>query len=82
MTRDLTEEIRRKTPIDTGRARRGWRRTLTPKGASIHNPVPYISHLENGSSSQAPKGMIKPSINKVEANLRNGKYNRKRGRKK
>jgi hypothetical protein len=81
MTRDLTEEIRKTTPIDTGKARRGWRRTMTPKGASIHNSVDYVSHLENGSSRQAPKGMIQPAINKIEANLRSGKYNRKRGRK-
>ena len=81
MTRDLTEEIRKGTPIDTGKARRGWRRTLTPKGATINNSVDYVSHLENGSSRQAPKGMVKPAINKIEANLRSGKYNRKRGRK-
>lgn len=82
MTRDLAEEIRKTTPIDTGKARRGWRRSLTPKGATINNSVPYISALEKGHSRQAPKGMIQPAINKIEANLRSGKYNRRRGRRK
>lgn len=82
MSKDLTNELRKTTPVDTGRARRGWSRKLTGSmGARISNKVPYISFLEKGHSQQAPKGMITPSINKIESNFRSGKYNRKRGRK-
>jgi len=54
----LLAEIKPRTPIDTGRARRGWRR----RADTVENKVPYISRLEKGYSKQAPKGFTKQAI--------------------
>lgn len=66
---DLVAELRRNTPVDTGRARRGWTKTTDKPGLAISNQrivvdnqVPYIIYLEEGSSKQAPNGIINKSI--------------------
>lgn len=64
-TNGLVDEFRSqvipRTPIDTGRARRGWqvRKGITKR---IENNVPYIGALERGRSRQAPRGFVKQSI--------------------
>jgi len=45
-----------------------------PKGAGKHaiyitNHLPYIGVLENGSSKQAPSGMVKVSMNNLKSRL-------------
>lgn len=52
-------EVRSRTPIDKGRARRGWQKRSSGKDKIISNKVPYIGRLENGYSKQAPTGFIK-----------------------
>lgn len=47
-----------RTPIDTGRARRGWQ-TRTNQ---IRNDVPYIGKLETGYSRQAPRGFVNQAL--------------------
>ena len=42
------------TPVDTGEARAGWR----IEGDKIVNDVEHISHLNKGSSQQAPAHFI------------------------
>ena len=54
----LQSEIKRRTPIDTGRARKGW----SKRTSSVSNTVPYIGRLESGYSKQAPKGFTKQAI--------------------
>lgn len=54
----LLAEIKPRTPIDKGRARRGWRR----RNDTVENKVPYIERLEKGYSKQAPKGFTKQAI--------------------
>lgn len=65
---DINIEIRDTTPIDTGRARRGWRYTprykLGYSGHLIQNSVEYIIALDKGHSRQAPNGMVKPALDK------------------
>ncbi len=65
---EYTNELRASTPIDTGRARRGWKRTGKYKvGESvpvIENRVPYIGVLDTGTSRQAPNGIAKPAAEK------------------
>ena len=47
------------TPVATGRARNGWKQERRGNGdLAIVNEVPYIVRLENGYSSQAPRGMV------------------------
>lgn len=57
------------TPIDTGRARKGWTTSRTRRGFEIENSVPYIGFLEKGISKQAPKGILKPTVRKVAGNI-------------
>jgi L-arabinose isomerase len=55
---EYQSQVRRRTPIDTGRARRGWQK----RTKEIRNEVPYIRRLENGYSAQAPRGFVKQSV--------------------
>mgnify|MGYP001303235154 CR=1 FL=1 len=68
MTR-VAEDIKRvavsNTPIDKGRARRGWQVTKTSKTRKITNRVPYIDLLEQGRSKQAPRGIIRPTVREI-----------------
>jgi hypothetical protein len=68
---DFYKEVKKTTPKDRGRARRGWRKKgkydITRSGSQvvIENRVPYIGLLDEGSSSQAPQGMTKPAFRKL-----------------
>jgi len=55
---DYKSAVVPRTPIDTGRARRGWQ----SRGNQIRNDVPYIGKLETGYSRQAPKGFVNQAI--------------------
>lgn len=68
---DLAQEIRKKTPVDTGRAKAGWKDRAVSNGYEIDNQVPYIGVLDKGrhmtnrgmrGSKQAPRGIIGPSL--------------------
>jgi hypothetical protein len=74
ISNDLTKELRSRTPIDTGKARRGWREHISRRKATVKNKVEYISALEDGHSKQAPQGFVNQSINKIKRNARSGKY--------
>jgi hypothetical protein len=80
ISKDLLKEVKKNTPVRTGKARAGWKRRLDRKGASVNNNVKYISYLDEGISKQAPDGFSKPAIEKIAANSRAGKYDRKRGK--
>jgi len=56
------EEVKKRTPIKQGRARRGWR--VERRGTNTHvvNRTPYIGTLERGRSKQAPRGILKPTL--------------------
>ena len=78
ISKDVLKEVKKNTPVKTGKARRGWRRKFDRKGASVNNNVEYISYLDEGISKQAPDGFSKPTLDKIAANSRAGKYDRKR----
>lgn len=67
--RELFLRIKANTPVDTGAARDAWELRFEGDGFSrravISNPLPYVAELEHGSSSQAPVGIIGPSIREV-----------------
>jgi hypothetical protein len=68
---NLYQRIQELTPVDTGRARSGWRMEVEPGGSYlILNPVEYILHLEHGSSRQAPQGMVNVTLAEKEAHIR------------
>lgn len=62
LTNTLLEEVKKRTPIKQGRARRGWR--VERRGTNTHvvNRTPYIGTLERGRSKQAPRGILKPTL--------------------
>jgi hypothetical protein len=72
ITDNLMSEVRTqvsgRTPIDTGRARRGWQQRSVK---SVENTVPYISKLEKGYSRQAPNGFVRQGISAAV-----GKFNK------
>lgn len=63
---EINTEIRRTTPVKTGRARAGWTRkgryTLGRSSKVLENLVPYIGILDTGTSRQAPAGIVDPSV--------------------
>lgn len=58
LTTELRNSLVKRTPIDSGKARRGWKEDKN----SVSNTVPYIQRLEQGWSSQAPRGFVKQSV--------------------
>lgn len=70
---DVKVVASKETPIDTGRARRGWRRN----GKDVVNNVDYITELEDGHSKQAPSGIATPTIKEINRRYKKGKYNAK-----
>jgi hypothetical protein len=67
---ELLTRVKDKTPVDTGAAREAWRLTIEGSGfearAVVSNPLPYVAALENGSSAQAPLGMVALSIEEMK----------------
>jgi hypothetical protein len=70
MEEDVHRDLQSGTPVDTGRARRGW--TRTSEGSE--NRVPYINALDDGHSKQAPNGIVKPALNKLRQRFNSGRY--------
>jgi hypothetical protein len=57
---NIHKRIKELTPVDTGQAQAGWLIEAEPGGSYlISNNIEYISCLENGSSHQAPHGMVR-----------------------
>jgi hypothetical protein len=78
VTDDLYDELKSRTPRDTGRAAEGWQRNKSRRVNTITNQVPYISELDKGSSSQAPNGITGPAIEQIRANASSGKYKKRK----
>ncbi len=54
----LVEKLADATPIDTGEASQGWYHTKN----SIENDVEHISHLNEGTSKQAPAHFVEATL--------------------
>lgn len=65
-------EVKKRTPIDKGRARRGWQKRTVGSSKQVRNEVPYIERLEGGYSKQAPRGFVNQAL-KATVNQRNRK---------
>lgn len=55
-------EAQSATPVDTGYTRRQWRKSTSKDNFTVQNTVPWINQLERGSSRQAPRGIIGPTL--------------------
>lgn len=72
---DLYNTLRKKTPVDTGQARAGWRKKQTKDSVTVSNAVPYVPVLDKGrhmtprgmrGSKQAPRGIVGPSLTEIK----------------
>ena len=67
------EEAQGFTPKRTGRARAGWKKSLTENGKNfeVRNDVPYVGYLEKPyvKSKQAPQGIIGPTLTSVKRKI-------------
>ena len=66
LTNALLKEVRKNTPIRQGRARKGWRVERQGTNTKVVNRVPYIGTLERGRSKQAPRGILRPTVQKIK----------------
>ena len=55
-------------PVQSDGPIRGWK--VGRGSITIHNSVEYIQSLDQGSSAQAPQGIVDPAIAAVEARFR------------
>lgn len=78
MAKDYNKELKSYTPVDTGKAQRGWSLRKTKQGSKIKNSVKYISYLEKGSSKQQPEGITKPAKKMMKRYIAEGRYKMKR----
>ena len=58
----LLNAVRQRSPVRSGLFKRSWRMTGSKKRYKISNSQPYGHALEHGRSSQAPGGVVGPSI--------------------
>lgn len=72
---DLYNTVQRRTPVDTGRARKGWSKKVAQDNFVIENKVPYVPILDKGrhmtprgmrGSKQAPRGIVGPSLTEIK----------------
>jgi hypothetical protein len=72
---EVFNEVTKRTPVDTGRAKAGWRQQVRDKSFTVENSVPYIGVLDKGrhmtnrgmrGSKQAPKGIVGPSLESIK----------------
>jgi len=69
MVDDLNYQLKLITPVDTGRARKGWRKPrkaeIDQKSPLLDNRVEYSGVLDDGWSSQAPRGIVEPAFKRT-----------------
>lgn len=70
LANDYQSAVVPRTPIATGRARRGWQARKT----EIRNDVPYIGKLETGYSRQAPSGFVQQALSQTIDKSNQRKY--------
>lgn len=75
-TNDIAKQVykgaRKRTPVRSGRAQRGWQIDYTNKlgvPAIVSNDVPYITYLEHGTVHMAPVHMVRATL--IEIGNRN-----------
>lgn len=61
---------RSKTPVKTGFTRSKWNKKVTQQNFEVSNRVAWIERLEAGSSKQAPKGIIGPTLTALKGKIK------------
>lgn len=55
---NILDEVRQKTPVDSGEAKNGWKIS----GKDIINDVDHIGYLETGTAHTRPIGMVSTTL--------------------
>ena len=58
--------LKKHPPIDTGNARRHWKKKLRGTKQVIYNRIVYIARLDRGWSKQKPDGILTPAIKELK----------------
>ena len=66
----VEKEAKASTPVRTGYTRSQWKKRTAKRDFEVKNSVPWIGKLEAGSSKQAPRGIIGPTLSKVKGQIR------------
>ena len=67
---EFNNNLKATTPIRTGQARGGWQKLyaggeISGRTKVIQNNVPYIGNLDQGTSRQAPRGIVNVAANRT-----------------
>jgi HK97 gp10 family phage protein len=62
VSNELIQNLKKNTPVDTGKARDGWILKNKIGKVSVENDVPYILDLNEGHSEQAPSNFIEKTV--------------------
>lgn len=69
--RELNTNLKALTPVDTGRAQRGWVNRYRDQLFKVkqfyiqENRVPYSGVLDDGWSKQSPSGIVIPALQRT-----------------
>ena len=64
---EIKSNVIRKTPVDTGRAKAGWKQDSN----QIINEVEYIGYIETGTLHQRPVGMVATTLKEIDSLVAN-----------
>jgi len=72
ISQEVLTQVKRFTPVRSGRARGNWRlqqtgniKSNSGNAAKIYNNLPYVARLNEGYSKQSPEGITRPAFRAV-----------------
>lgn len=66
----VVKTAKSKTPVKTGYTKSKWEKRVSNKDFEVSNKVPWIERLEAGSSKQAPRGIIGPTLTSLKGKIK------------
>ena len=67
---EVVKTAKSKTPVKTGYTKSKWEKRVSNKDFEVSNKVPWIERLEAGSSKQAPRGIIGPTLTTLKGKIK------------
>lgn len=65
----MMQRIKGRSPVDTGRFKGSWEKTVAQDGSriTIDNPVPYAGYLEFGTPKMAPFAPVRTTLLELDS---------------
>lgn len=63
---EALDRIQRRTPVRSGALQKGWGATNKQNGFEIWNTEDYAGYVEFGTPFQAPKAMVRTTLEEAE----------------